>query len=378
MLRTLPRPRVLSTPTSRVALPTFGTPSRQRFLVTDASAIDTVGVVGAGQMGIGIAYVAAKTAGVQVVLSDRSQQQLTKGLQFVDTLLGKEVKKGRMNNEEASRVRGRISAAGDSVEQGAFGEVDLVVEAVSESLPVKQAIFGSLATYLPPHAILTSNTSSISLSTLAASAVNSKTGESRARQVVGFHFFNPVPVMKLVELIPALQTDSSVLDVARGFAERMGKTVTLSADTPGFISNRLLMPFINEAIITLETGIASKEDIDTTLKLGMAHPMGPLQLADFIGLDTCLSIMKVLQDETGDSKYRPAVLLGRMVAAGYHGKKTGRGFYSYTAPPAPPPRKLTAEEGNENPYGESEGDVDVGLGRLLLKDQGAQSKVKGK
>ncbi|TNY23660.1 3-hydroxyacyl-CoA dehydrogenase, partial [Rhodotorula diobovata] len=298
---------------------------------TDASAIDTVGVVGAGQMGIGIAYVAAKTAGVEVVLSDRSQSQLTKGLNFVDNLLSKEVKKGKLNNDEASRVRSRIRAPSESVEDGAFGEVDLVVEAVSESLPVKQAIFGTLATHLPPHAILASNTSSISLSTLAASAVHQKTRESRARQVVGFHFFNPVPVMKLVELIPALQTDSNVLDVARGFAERMGKTVTLSADTPGFISNRLLMPFINEACITLETGIATKEDIDTTLKLGMAHPMGPLQLADFIGLDTCLSIMNVLQNETGDSKYRPSVLLGRMVAAGYLGKKSGRGFYTYTA-----------------------------------------------
>ncbi|GAA6047630.1 hypothetical protein JCM3770_001597 [Rhodotorula araucariae] len=373
MLRALARPRSCARPLPHLLpMRLAGSP---RTLVSDASAIDTVGVVGAGQMGIGIAYVAAKTAGAQVVLSDRSQAQLTKGLQFVDGLLAKEVKKGRMSNEEASRVRGRISAAGDAIDAGAFGEVDLVVEAVSESLPVKQAIFAQLATHLPPHAILASNTSSISLSTLAASAVDSKTGESRARQVVGFHFFNPVPVMKLVELIPALQTDPTVLDVARGFAERMGKTVTLSADTPGFISNRLLMPFINEAVITLETGIATKEDIDTTLKLGMAHPMGPLQLADFIGLDTCLSIMKVLQDETGDSKYRPAVMLSRMVAAGYLGKKSGRGFYSYTPAGPPPPIKAGSDAVNApSPYGDSEGDVDVGLGRLLLNDKGKAKK----
>ncbi|GEM09494.1 3-hydroxybutyryl-CoA dehydrogenase [Rhodotorula toruloides] len=351
-------------------------PASQRSLSTDADGIDKVAVIGAGQMGIGISYVAAKTAGVDVLISDRSAQQITKGLQFVDTLLGKEVKKGKMNNEEANRVRSRIKAAGDNgLQGGEFAEVDLVVEAVSENLAVKQTIFSQLATHLPPHAILASNTSSISLSTLAASAVDQKTGQSRARQVVGFHFFNPVPVMKLVELIPALQTDPSVLDAARAFAERMGKTVTQSADTPGFISNRLLMPFINEAIIALETGVATKEDIDTTLKLGMNHPMGPLTLADFIGLDTCLSIMEVLMRETGDSKYRPSVLLGRMVSAGYLGKKSGQGFYTYTAQPPPPPRKDKNDGTDADPpYGNAEGDVDVGLGRLLLKSIGADKK----
>ncbi|BGP13645.1 hypothetical protein JCM10213v2_001577 [Rhodosporidiobolus nylandii] len=325
-------------------------------------------------MGVGIAYVAAKTAATRVLLSDRSPTQLTKALTFVDSLLAKEVKKGRLGTEEASRVRGRITTLeGNAVEEGGMGEVDLVVEAVSEHLPTKRAIFSSLATHLPPHAILASNTSSISLSTLAASAANSKTGEDRSRQVVGFHFFNPVPVMKLVEIIPALQTDPQVLETAREFAKKMGKTVVQSADSPGFISNRLLMPFINEAVIALETGVASKEDIDTTLKLGMAHPMGPLQLADFIGLDTCLSIMKVLLEETGDSKYRPSVLLGRMVSAGYLGKKSGRGFYDYSAPPPPPPSKPAGAdaEGVESPppYGvsETQGDADVGLGRLLLK-----------
>ncbi|GAA5978286.1 hypothetical protein JCM10908_004298 [Rhodotorula pacifica] len=336
------------------------------------TSVDRVAVIGAGQMGIGIAYVASKTAGVDVLISDRSDSQLSKGLHFVDTLLGKEVKKGKLSNGEADQVRSRIRGAKENGwENGEFGDVDLAIEAVSESLPVKQAIFSSLATHLPPHAILASNTSSISLSTLAASAV-SQSGENRASQVVGFHFFNPVPVMKLVELIPALQTDPTVLATAREFAERMGKTVTQSADTPGFISNRLLMPFINEAILALEAGVGSKEDIDTTLKLGMNHPMGPLTLADFIGLDTCLSIMEVLQRETGDCKYRPAVLLGRMVSAGYLGKKSGQGFYSYNATPAPPPpRKPGLEDPTESdaPYGNAEGDVDVGLRRMGGKEE---------
>ncbi|GAA5900791.1 hypothetical protein JCM6882_007665 [Rhodosporidiobolus microsporus] len=373
----------------RAALPHIGSMrTRTRGLVTatqwvggaetvKAAEIDTVGVIGAGQMGVGIAYVAAKTAHTRVLLTDRSPAQLTKALSFVDSLLSKEIKKGKLGNEEADRVRGRIQAVegASAVEEGGFAEVDLAIEAVSEHLPTKQAIFSSLAAHLPPHAILASNTSSISLSTLAASAVNRKTKEERSRQVVGFHFFNPVPVMKLVELIPALQTDPAVIETARTFAEKMGKTVVKSADSPGFISNRLLMPFLNEAIITLETGVATKEDIDTTLKLGMAHPMGPLQLADFIGLDTCLSIMKVLQDETGDSKYRPSVLLGRMVAAGYLGKKTGRGFYSYISPPPPPPTKSLGDDGGVDtppPYGTSEtnGEADVGLGRLMLGREG--------
>ncbi|GAA6029452.1 hypothetical protein JCM8097_003686 [Rhodosporidiobolus ruineniae] len=339
--------------------------------------IETVGVIGAGQMGVGIAYVAAKTPSARVLLTDRSPTQLTKALTFVDSLLGKEIKKGRLGNEQADRLRARIvpveaGKGKDAVEEGKFGEVDLAIEAVSEHLPTKQAIFSSLATHLPPHAILASNTSSISLSTLAASAVDSKTGEDRARQTVGFHFFNPVPVMKLVELIPALQTDPAVLETARAFAQKMGKTVVQSIDSPGFISNRLLMPYINEAIIALETGVASKEDIDQTMKLGMNHPMGPLQLADFIGLDTCLSIMKVLQEETGDTKYRPSVLLGRMVSASYLGRKSGRGFYSYTSPPPPPPQKAARDDGGVDtppPYGTTEqrpGEVDVELGRLML------------
>ncbi|GAA5878435.1 hypothetical protein JCM1840_002585 [Sporobolomyces johnsonii] len=326
----------------------------------------TVGVIGAGQMGLGIAYVAARTAGVQVLLADRSQSQLSKALAFADTLLDKEVSKGKLSKDEAVEVRARIKVV-SGIEQ--FGEsgVDLAIEAVSESLPVKQQIFSALATHLAPSAILASNTSSISLSKLAASAVSSTTGESRAQSVVGFHFFNPVPVMTLVELIPALQTHPSIVAQARAFAQRMGKTVTTSRDSPGFISNRLIMPYINEACIVLETGVATRDDIDQTMKLGMRHPMGPLELADFIGLDTCLSIMKVLHTETGDSKYRPSVLLDRMVSANHLGKKSGVGFYDYrpTPPPPPPPSPAaaatttTAEGGGDAdseapaPYGDS-------------------------
>ncbi|KAM0792111.1 hypothetical protein ACM66B_004815 [Microbotryomycetes sp. NB124-2] len=282
--------------------------------------ITSVGVVGAGQMGLGIALVAARTAKVDVVVIDNSQAQLDKAKAFADKLLAKDVTKGKLSQADADATKGRMRMASGI---DAMRHVDLVVEAVSENLPLKQKIFSQLSEQIQSEAILSSNTSSISLSTLAASA------GARAHQVVGFHFFNPVPVMKLVELIPALQTSDDVVSRARSFAEAMGKTVTVSRDTPGFVSNRLLMPFINEAIIALESGIATKEDIDTTLKLGMGHPMGPLTLADFIGLDTCLSIMEVLQRETGDTKYRPSVLLGRMVAAGWLGKKSGRGFFSY-------------------------------------------------
>lgn len=204
-------------------------------------------------------------------------------------------------------------------------------QAATESLPIKEKIFAALAESLPLQTILATNTSSISVTKIAAAAVApaqpaQATGDlpKGPERVVGLHFFNPVPVMKLVELIPALQTSDTVLARAKAFAEACGKTVTVSQDVPGFVSNRLLMPFINEAVITLESGVSSKEDIDTCLKLGMAHPMGPLQLADFIGLDTCLYIMQTLYAETADSKYRPSVLLGRMVNAGWLGKKSGK------------------------------------------------------
>jgi 3-hydroxybutyryl-CoA dehydrogenase len=217
----------------------------------------------------------------------------------------------------------------------ALRDVDMVIEAASESLPLKQTLFQQLATHLRPDAILATNTSSISITKIAAAArregvqPESEEARSSAGRVVGLHFFNPVPVMKLVELISALQTTPDTLDRARAFAGACGKEVTTSKDVPGFVSNALLMPFINEAIICLEKGTATRDDIDTTLKLGMNHPMGPLQLADFIGLDTCLAIQQTLYDGTRDSKYRPSILLERMVDAQWLGRKNGRGFYEY-------------------------------------------------
>ncbi|KAJ8697166.1 hypothetical protein PTI98_006964 [Pleurotus ostreatus] len=297
--------------------------------------IRKIGVMGAGQMGTGIALVSALRAKVPVLLYDRSPEQTTKGLAFVDKLLEKDVNKGRIQSIDAKEAKDRIQVVGH--EEGIKGmrDVDMVIEAVSESLPLKQAIFASLAAEINPNAILATNTSSISITKIAASAVPkdvsaaSEEGKKIAGRVVGLHFFNPVPVMKLVELISALQTTPDVLNRARSFAVACGKEVTTSKDVPGFVSNALLMPFINEAIMCLEKGIATKEDIDTTLKLGMNHPMGPLQLADFIGLDTCLAIQQTLYEGTRDSKYRPSILLERMVDAQWYGKKNGKGFYEY-------------------------------------------------
>ncbi|KAF8674805.1 hypothetical protein AX14_005229, partial [Amanita brunnescens Koide BX004] len=246
-----------------------------------AHGIRTLGVLGAGQMGTGIALVSALRAKVPVLLHDRSTEQVTKGLAFVDKLLEKDVGKGRLTSEQAKEARDRIT-----VVEGLKGlrDVDMVVEAVSENLSLKQSIFSAFSQELRPDTILATNTSSISITKIAASAVpkgispSSEQGKKNAGRVVGLHFFNPVPVMKLVELISALQTTPETLDRARTFAIACGKEVTTSKDVPGFVSNALLMPFINEAIMHLEKGIATREDIDTTLKLGMNHPMGPLQL----------------------------------------------------------------------------------------------------
>ncbi|KAJ7099382.1 3-hydroxyacyl-CoA dehydrogenase [Mycena belliarum] len=294
--------------------------------------IRTLGVLGAGQMGLGIAFVAALRARVPVLLHDRSPEQVTKGLALMDKLLAKDVAKGRITSDAAKDARGLVTVV-DGLE--GLRDVDMVVEAVSEALPLKQSIFGSFAATLRPDAILASNTSSISITKIAAAAIPegvspaSEAGKQSAGRVVGLHFFNPVPVMKLVELISALQTTPETLDRARAFAIACGKEVTTSKDVPGFVSNALLMPFINEAIMCLEKGTATRDDIDTTLKLGMNHPMGPLQLADFIGLDTCLAIQQTLYEGTRDSKYRPSVLLERMVDAQWYGRKNGKGFYEY-------------------------------------------------
>ncbi|KDN51316.1 putative 3-hydroxybutyryl-CoA dehydrogenase [Tilletiaria anomala UBC 951] len=300
--------------------------------------VKTLGVIGSGQMGLGIAFVAAVKAQVpKVLLCDASPAQLKKGVAFFDKLLAKDVSKGKLTQEEADAAKARLHPVDGipALKLSSDDSPQMVIEAATESLAVKQKIFGSLASTLPLSTILATNTSSISVTKIAASAIaeNAKAGSEDAiegpKRVLGLHFFNPVPVMKLVELIPALQTSKDIVDRAHAFAEACGKTVTHSTDVPGFVSNRLLMPFINEAIMTLEKGISSKEDIDTCLRFGMGHPMGPLALADFIGLDTCLYIMETMYRETCDSKYRPSVLLGRMVDAGWYGKKSGKGFYDY-------------------------------------------------
>jgi len=285
-----------------------------------------VGVVGAGQMGLGIAYVTSTIAKVPVILLDRDGSQLEKALAFADKLLKKDVEKSRFTKDEAKDARERMST---TTKMDDLGQVGFVVEAATEQIKVKHAIFQSLASTLRPDAVLATNTSSISITRIAREAIDSRTGESRASQVVGQHWMNPVPVMKLVEIITGLETSKETLEKAQLFASACGKTTTTSRDEPGFIANRVLMPYINEAIEVLNSGIASLEDIDTTMKLGTNVPMGPLTLADFIGLDTCLEIMRVLHQETGDSKYRPSTLLVRMVDAGRFGKKNKKGFYLY-------------------------------------------------
>ena len=297
-----------------------------------AHGIKLLGVLGAGQMGTGIAFVSALRAKVPVLVHDKSQEQVTKGLALMDKLLAKDVQKGRLQQADADEARARVRVV-QSLEE--MRDVDMVVEAVSENLDLKRSIFRSFAQTLKPEAILATNTSSISITKIAAATIPegksaaSEEAQATTSRVVGLHFFNPVPVMKLVELISAIQTSKDTLDRARAFAEACGKEVTTSQDVPGFVSNALLMPFLNEAIMCLEKGVATRDDIDKTFKLGMAHPMGPLQLADFIGLDTCLSIQQTLYHGTGDSKYRPSVLLERMVDAQWLGKKSGRGFYEY-------------------------------------------------
>ncbi|KDQ56409.1 hypothetical protein JAAARDRAFT_36576 [Jaapia argillacea MUCL 33604] len=300
-----------------------------------AHGIRTLGVLGSGQMGLGIAYVAALRAKVPVLLYDRSPEQVEKGLKLMDKLLAKDVSKGKIQDLEAKEARDRITIVGQDQGLKGMRDADMVVEAVSENLGLKQKIFTELSAECRPDAILASNTSSISITKIASATIPqgqtaaSEAGQKSASRVVGLHFFNPVPVMKLVEIIAALQTSEATLNRAQNFAIACGKEVTTSKDVPGFVSNALLMPFINEAIMWLEKGVATKEDIDKTLRLGMNHPMGPLQLADFIGLDTCLAIQQTLYQGTGDSKYRPSVLLERMVDAQWYGRKNGKGFYEY-------------------------------------------------
>jgi 3-hydroxybutyryl-CoA dehydrogenase len=280
--------------------------------------IITVGIVGAGTMGNGIAHVFAK-AGFQVLLCDLKQEYLDRAIGFISKNLDREVAKQKITPDAKDSALKRITSCTDRTQ---FGRVDFVVEAASERFDIKREIFQDLDRYCRPEVVLATNTSSISITRLAG-----LTG--RPDKVIGMHFFNPVPMMKLVEVIRGLQTSQETFDQVQELARKVEKTPVEVNDAPGFVSNRVLMPLINEAIFAVQDGIATPEAVDEVFKLGMAHPMGPLTLADFIGLDVCLDIMRVLQDGFGDPKYRPCPLLIKMVDAGWLGKKSGRGFYKY-------------------------------------------------
>ena len=283
-------------------------------------AVSTVGVVGAGQMGSGIAQVTAQ-AGVRVVMNDVSQEMCSHGLDAIGRNLDRMVQRGRFKPEERDRVIARIETT-TNLEDLACA--DFVIEAVVESEDAKIGLFQKLDQLCPPEVIFASNTSSISITRMGART-------RRADRVIGMHFMNPVPAMRLVEIIRGLATSDETYQATRALAERVGKTTMTAQDFPGFIVNRVLLPMINEAIYTLYEGVGGVTDIDTAMKLGTNQPMGPLELADLIGLDTCLAIMEVMHRVLGDDKYRPCPLLKKYVDAGYLGRKSGRGFYKYDA-----------------------------------------------
>jgi 3-hydroxybutyryl-CoA dehydrogenase len=284
----------------------------------------TIGVVGAGQMGRGIAQVAAQS-GFAVLLSDQNRPIVDAALQAIDASLMRQVEKGKLQPGARTETLGRIRPA---VEPAVLSGADFVIEAISEDRALKSRAFAALDATCRPGVILASNTSSLSITRMAAAT-------RRPERVIGMHFMNPVPVMELVEIVAGQSTSAETIETTRGLAKRLGKTSVAAQDYPGFISNRVLMPMLNEAICALHEGVGSRDDIDTVMRLGMRHPMGPLALADFIGLDTCLAIMEVLHQGFGDPKYRPCPLLRRMVDAGLLGRKSGRGFYEYGAEGTP-------------------------------------------
>ncbi len=280
--------------------------------------ISKVGVVGAGQMGSGIAHVSA-LSGYEVLLHDLGAEQIDNGIATITGNLARQAGSGKISEKEMREAQDRLGGAPNMED---LASCDLVIEAASENEAIKRQVFSQLCPILNPGGLIATNTSSISITRLASAT-------DRPGQFIGIHFMNPVPVMQLVELVRGIATEDTTFDLSKGFVESLGKTIAVSEDFPGFMVNRILLPMINEAIYTLYEGVGNVQSIDAAMRLGANHPMGPLQLADFIGLDTCLSIMQVLHDGLADSKYRPCPLLVKYVEAGWLGKKSGRGFYDY-------------------------------------------------